>query len=111
MDEQEFTEAEANMADLCNEYDQRERLYLLSFRLWCPSGTALTLFSCAGRRMGVNKALGTARGLVGLRESPRWGRHPRKGPRERQAKFTHLLIVCYISVESMCPCAGYGRLF
>ena len=24
MDEQEFTEAEANMADLCNEYDQRE---------------------------------------------------------------------------------------
>ena len=26
MDEQEFTEAEANMADLCNEYDQRECL-------------------------------------------------------------------------------------
>lgn len=27
MDEQEFTEAEANMADLCNEYDQRESIF------------------------------------------------------------------------------------
>lgn len=28
MDEQEFTEAEANMADLCNEYDQRMSPFL-----------------------------------------------------------------------------------